>query len=382
MKLTTLAVLLLLPLSGFAQLKGQPVKSEVQLKQELFELEEHQFNHSFKAALPGDNFLLIDFYKWSYWPDTSALHSVFEIAALAAKNAEDSLNNPLTSKRIDVHIPVKNKPITMRLVDHDDGSDMLILNYGQQSPLKLGMDTIRILKTVNIDGEDKDERGEILFTFILKDFRKMVPLAENKTIINDVANTFDEQVNKKREKWNREDTWYHDIHISYSPEETEQEKKLIVENKGGFLKGFDAKYYVGATLFRNTIAPMAEMGFSYKWPSSIGEYAQVRISASSMGHFERINESTFNYYNTVFANIEWGTLVNKSGTVIPIYETSLGMGYMFSDHPSLRQHKAMKLFWHYSLSPSVRITPEFYILFRENQDNYVWAGLTIALRVL
>lgn len=382
-----LIIAVLLPAVSQAQMKNLPVKNEAELKHDLFELEDYQYNHAFKTALPGDNFLLIDFHKWSYWPDTSVLQQIFNIAARAANSAKDSLSNPLTSKRIDVHVPVKNQPITMRFAEYDDGSDLVVLNYDQQAPLKLGMDTIRILKTFAVeksdDEEEIEERHEILYTFILKDFKKMKELADNHAVIADVAATFDTQVKIRRDRWNREDTWYHDIDISYSPMEAEEKNKLVVENHGTILKGIEAKYYIGASLFRNSLVPDVEIGLSYKWPiSSIGEYANVRISSNALGHFERINESTYNFYNTTFVNIEFGTLVNKSGTVIPIYETSLGFGYMFTDLPSLKPYKCYKMFWHYSLSPAMRITPEFYLLSRKNQENYIWAGLTIALRIL
>ncbi|MCB0699359.1 MAG: hypothetical protein H6551_02525 [Chitinophagales bacterium] len=374
-------ITLLLPVFTFGQ---SPVKSETQLKQELFELNKHKFNHHFEAVLPEDNFLLIDFHKWSYWPEADAMNKIFDVAAKAVQSTTDSFKNPLRSKRIDIHLPVKNRPITMRLVEHNDGSDLLMLDYDKQMPLKLGMDTIRILKTYKVEKDDNgdEQRAEILYTFVLKDLKDIAKIAANDKLINDVATQFDNVVNEKRQRWAREDTWYHDIHVAYSPLETNDSKKLTIDNKGGFFKGFDAKYYVGASLFRNDITPFVEMGFSYKWPSSIGEYAQIRISASGIGQFERISESVFNFYNTTFVNLEWGTLVNKTGSVIPIYETSLGMGYMFTNHPSLLQHKAMKLFWHYSLSPSMRITPEFYVLFRKNQENLVWGGLTVALRIL
>ncbi len=371
--LITITTLIIASASSFAQKEFRsPVKNETVLKDELFKLEADEYNHIFQAVLPQDNFLLIDFEKMSYWPDTAAMHLIFDIAAKAVTESRDSFTTSLTSKRIDVHIPVKNRPVQLRLNNHDDGSKMLMLSYDQQAPLKLGMDTIRVFKTYAVE-KDKwgdEQRSEIQYTFVLKDIEEIIKLADNHEFITDIAQTFDSVVQNKRSRWKKEDTWYHEVGIRYSPTEMDKDKQLEVKNGRGFLKGLDANYYIGASLFRNNLTPYLEVGGSNYF----------RLSFSTIAQFERITEANYNFYNTSFANLELGILVNKTDTWIPVYETSIGFGYMFTDHPSLTPHKGVKMFFNYSLSPAVRITPDIYMLFKNGQDNDIWAGITVSLK--
>lgn len=367
---------------GQPQLK-KPIKTEEQLKQELFELDKYQYNHTFRANLPDDNFLIVDFYKLSYWPEEDLLPLMFETAATVAQKVNDSFKSLITSKRIDVHLPVKNRPITLRLKEHDDGSDMITLNYDQQAPLKLGMDTIRILKTV-VSKEDDKEAQKIQYTFVLKDMADIAALAKDTKLIERVTATFDSIVNNRREHWSAQDVWYHKIKIDYSPTVLEKENQLDVDyNKPGFLNGLDVDYYIGVGVFRNTVAPYLEVGASYKWVGKNPvQYSFVKLSTSTMPLFERLDQATYNIYQLSYVNLEIGTLINKTDTWIPLYESSVGFGYLFTDHPSILPHEGGKMFWNFSLSPTVRITPELFCLFRKGQDNRVWPGVTLSLKFL
>ena len=261
---------------------------------------------------------------------------------------------------------------------------MLVLSHGRQNPLKLGMDTICVKKTFNIktDDEGVDTRNEILYTFILKDLQQIEELQRNVALIEDISRTFDSVVQDQRSRWSKQDIWYHEMHVSYNPME-EKDKKLKKYRVPGFLKGYDYTAYVGASLFRNELAPNIEVGFGYKWPSkTTGNLEYVRFSMNTLETFERMAPAKFNIYSTLFVNLEAGSYISKKDTWIPIYQTSLGLGYMFSDEPWLRSYNGLRLFFNYSLSPSVRITPDFYYLFKKGLDPYSWVGLTVSLRIL
>lgn len=364
----------------------RPVKNEAQLKQELFELNTIEYNHHVKVDLPDDNFLLIDFYRTSYWPEKEALKNIFDIAGSTVSKVKDSFKSTLTSKRLDIHAPVKSQPLSVRIKEHNDGTDLVIINYDQQSPLKLGMDTIRVLKTYNIVQQDeKSKKASILYTFVLKDIEDIASLSNNSDIIKDVAVKLDSVIQSKRDKWKREDTWYHKLTINYTTAAASGNEQLVVTNKGGFLKGLDVAYYLGASVFRNNITPFLEAGGSYKWENSYGNYEYFRLSFAATPLFERVSASQYDFYNLSFINAEFGTLINKSNHSskwVPLYQTSIGFGYMLSDHPSLKDHKGYKLFWNYSLSSAVRITPEIIMIDRKGQDNLIWPGITVSLKVL
>lgn len=376
--------LFVVPMTVHAQEEfRRPVKHENKLKEELFELSAYQYNHIFQVAMTGDNFLLIDFENMSSWPDTTVLPAIFDIARTAVEKTMDSFANSITSKRIDVHVPVNNTPLQLRITDHRN-ADMMVLQYGQQSPLKTGMDTIRILKTMSVkeDREGEEQRSEVQYTFVLKDLSEIIELADNKDLTSDISHTLDSVVTYRRSRWKREDTWYHTVGIKYVPAAQGDNEKLTVKKYPGFFKAVDVSYYLGASVFRNSVTPYLEIGVSYKWKGDVGQYDYVRLSVASIAQFERITPAQYDFYNTSFLGLEIGSLINKVDTWIPLYETSLGMAYMRSDHPSLEPHEGMKLYWHYSLSQAIRFTPEIFVLFRKGTYNYVWPGITVSLKLL
>ncbi len=384
----TLLLLVSCSLSASAQqvVSKNPVKNEQEVKDKLFNLSEDKQNHFFKVALPDDNFLLIDFYRMSYWPDSSDLQTICDIAASTVDNVQGSFDNPNTSKLVSIHAPASNKPITVKLKDNDDGSELMVISKGESSPLKVGMDTVRVLKTykkTKDKKEDKEVLAQVQYTFILKDLSDMSVIAGNKAIIKDVAETLDKVVKEKRSKWNKQDVWYHKIAVDYKPMETKNSKKLVITNpeSPGIFKGIDFGYYIGATIFRNTVAPSLEVGGSYQFPLRQKEFTYFRASLVLIPQFEKVSQSQYDFYNTNFVCAEFGSLINRPNSAVPIYTASLGFGYMFSDHPSLEPHKGYKMFFHYGVTPAVRVTADLYLLDIKGQENQVWSGLTVAMKL-
>lgn len=364
-----------------------PVKNEQKIKKSLFHLEKADKNHFFKVTLPNDNFLLIDFYKMSYWPETSDLQSLTSIAANVVEKVSNNFKNPDASKWLGVHIPVKNEPVTIQLKEHDDGSKLMVIGANKTASLKVGMDTVQVLKTYKRNtGKNKnlEELAQIQYTFILKDISDMSAITNNKAMIADIVKTIDSVVAKKRDKWSHEDIWYHKIGIAYEPMETDKEKKLTVKNTGvtGIMKGLDVDYYFGASLFRHTIIPSLEVGVSYKFPDTKTEFTYLRASLVTLPQFEKINTARYDFYNTVSFNAEIGTIINKRNSRVPIYTTSIGFGYIMSDHPSLKQNNTYTMFFHFGISPAIRVTGNLYLLDIKGQDNQVWSGITLAIRLL
>lgn len=381
-----LSICCALNVSAQTVISKTPVKNEQEVKDKLFNLGKDKHNHFFKVALPDDNFLLIDFYRMSYWPDTSDLQNICDIAASTIDNIQSSFGNANTSKLVNIHVPVSNKPVTVKLKDNDDGTEMMVISKGESSPLKVGMDTVRVLKTykkTKDKTEDKEVLAQIQYTFILKDLSDMSVIAGNKAIIKDVAETLGNVVKEKRSKWNKQDVWYHKIAVDYKPMETENSKKLVITNPEppGIFKGIDFGYYIGATLFRNTVAPSLEVGSSYQFPIGGKEFAYLRASFVVVPLFERASQSKFDFFSANFACLEFGSLINRPKSAVPIYTTSIGLGYMFSDHPTLKPYDGYKMFFHYGVTPSIRVTADFYLLNFKGPNDQVWSGLTVAMKL-
>lgn len=385
-KLKYIFILLTL-LNGFvakAQ-SAKPIDSEQDIKEKLFHLDKKQYNHSFSITLPDDNFLLIDFYRMSYWPDSSDLQNICDIAADAVGQVQSSFDNDQTSKFIGVHVPEKNRPITVMSRENNDGSDIVVISKGVTSPLKIGMDTVRVLKTyktVKDPLEETDVLAQVQYTFVLKDMSDMEVLANNKAVIYDVANTLDSVINQKRNKWNKQDTWYHKIGISYKPMEGDGKQKLKVTNPDlGISKAFDLGYYIGAALYRNDFVPSLEMGLSYKFPIMGRESFYTRASLVTLTQFEKVSQSRYDMHYTGFICAEIGSIVDRPNSGVPIYTTSLGVGYMISDHPANKSRTGYKLFFHYGLTPTLRATVDFYGLKNDRGETDLWSGITFAMKL-
>lgn len=367
------------------EFKKDPVKDEKEVKEKLFNIDKNEENYFFKIALPEDAFLLIDFHRMSYWPESSDLQNISDIAAKTINSVGSSFKKDNVSRWVGIHVPVDNHPLTVSTKEHDDGSELMVISQGESAPLKVGMDTIRVLKTYR--KYDHKERGEQLaqvqYTFILKDLNDIKTVADNKAILADVAHTLDSIVHQKRAKWHGQDVWYHKVWVDYKP--MADEDKLIVKSKEpfGFLSGVDVDYYIGASVFRNTVTPYLEIGYSYKFPGSDGKFNMIRGSVNALPQFEKTSQSNYEMYSTSFINLEYGEVANKTRSRVPLYNYSIGFGYMFTDHPSLQAYRAgYKMFFHYGLSPAVRLTGDLYLMDRKGQENIIWSGLTVAFRLL
>lgn len=381
-----------LPLTAAAQFEYEepptpPIKPERLVKQELFELDSRSINYRFKAALPGDNLLLIEFDKMSYYPGRDALQQIINKATEAVAAVEDSFRHATASRRVDIHLPIKDEPMTVRIKEHTDGSEMIVISNKQQAPLKIGMDTVRILK--NFEERKKGDSTfvtKIQYTFLLKDARQIKELRNNTTLVDNIAAAFDTEVNKQREKWSKQDIWYHAMGISYDPQKENRDEQVKVNKIPGFARGFNTNCNMGVTLYNNTLAPYMDLGYSYRWPVNLDEYTFVRASLSAFYIFDKLPSGDVKVYGAPFINVEMGSLLNKKDTIIPVYQVSVGLGYKIEGEDTRgykpTEGRIFRMFFNYSLSKAFTFTPEFYYRPIPGKDNDLFfGGVTLTARL-
>lgn len=367
--------------SAQPEISKTPVSSEIVIKERLFNLDTLDINYYFRANLPGDNFLVMEFKKLSYWPGKGQLREIFQAAKDVVKNTADSFRNPGTSKRVDIHIPSKGEPMTVRLYEHNDRGDLLVVQKGEQAPLKVGMDTIRVMRTYAEITEKKDKKlVQVQYTLILKDLEQVKTLVNN-TAVEDAENTFDSLVNSKRKKWSNQDLWYHAIDAVYNPVETKPKKRLQVDGALGLLRGYSVDINVGVSLYQNMLAPSLDYCINYKWLKKNKEFSYIGLSMSALYFFQKTTTGT-TAYNLTFINLESGTLFNKTNTLVPVYKTSIGIGVLVPNEYSLpgSEDGGFSMFVKYSLSKAVTISPVFYFPADENQSPFI--GLTANFKIL
>lgn len=379
-QLMLVGVLCALSLNTYAQrISKTPVSGEADINKTLFEVDTTDINYYFRANLPDNNFLTIEYKKMSYWPDKGFIKQVFATAREVAASVADSFARPATSKRIDINIPINNELLSVKLVEHPAPGNILLVGNGGTTPLKLGMDTIRIVKTFGKISKKKYESlVQVQYTFILKDLEQINTLA-NDRVIDSIENAFDNLVEQKRDKWLFPNAWYNGMDAVYDPYNAKAKKTMVTESRGGLLAGFDADANIGVSLFRNELAPTVAYGLTYKWLRQNKDYMFVGLSLSSMGIFERAGNK-MNVYDVSFVNAEVGAMFSKPHTLLPMYRTSLGVRYLvrngFTD-PTIPGW-GYSLFAKYSLSRSTSVCLDLYNF----EPEEVSFGVSIYFKIL
>lgn len=379
-QLMLMGILCALALNTYAQdISKTPVSSEADIHKTLFEVDTLDINYYFRANLPDNNFLTIEYKKMSYWPEKGLMKQVFTTARDVVSNVADSFAKPGTSKRIDVNIPINNEPLSVKLVENPASGNVLLIGNRGNMPLKLGMDTIRIVKTFGkIIKKKYESLVQVQYTFILKDLEQINKLA-NDQLIDSIETAFDNLVEQKRKKWLFPNAWYNGLDAVYDPYNAKAKKTMVTESRGGFLNGIDVAANIGVSLFRNELAPTIDYGLTYKWLRQNKDYMFVGVSVSSMGTFERVGNK-MNVYDVSFINAEIGAMFSKPHTLVPLYRASLGFRYLvqndFTD-PTL-PGRGHSLFSKYSLSRSTSVCLDLYNF----EPEEVYFGVSIYFKIL
>ncbi len=387
-------LLLVLPaLSWGRGISKRPVADEQVVKHDLFQLDTLDIRYYFRANLPENNFLTMEFEKLSYWP-ANGIGQVFSTAVSTVSGLRDSFAKPGTSKRIDIYVPYNNEPTLVRYTEHPDNGNLVLMKGGGNTPLKIGMDTIRIMKVyTDTTGMKHTIPARIQYTFILKDLEQVNTL-NSRYVIDSVQGVFDAQVATKRKAWGRQDVWHHSMDAVYDMNGAEP--RVQAQASKGLLKRFDISADLGMSLFRNSLAPNGDIGLSYKWLKKNKNYSFAELSFSNISFFDLDNLFGLQASNVLFMNMETGTLFSKKNSLVPMYKTSIGFGIKVSndfaytimggDFYVLFQGPGYRLFAKYSLSRAITVMPDLYFFGRTIGQRYMsnsarFVGITVYFKL-
>src|ERR1043165_3384242 len=90
------------------RISHNPVKDEGNARGTLFNLPVEDTAYYFRADLPGDNFLVIQFDRLSYW-QSGMIPEIFKLANQSWKQVQDSFIGSTTSRKLSIHIPPSNR---------------------------------------------------------------------------------------------------------------------------------------------------------------------------------------------------------------------------------------------------------------------------------
>lgn len=338
-----------------------PFPSEEQASDRLFSLDEKNTNYRFTAELPGSNFLIIEWGQLSTWQDKGDLQHIIALAKQYYSGIQDSFTGSTSAKRLDIHIPISGEPATVMYCEHAVANKALLVKGKIQAPLKMNMDTIRILRTLSEKEIRKETKlMQMQYTFLLKDIDQIKTLEENKMMTDNISHTFDSVIVEYRKRWYKQDKWTHNLNVNYHPLSNDPKKRVDVkrlreeDNSGRFYKASEVEWRAGVTLLHNTLCPVLDLGYSYKWQSKEVEYSYVRGSLSQI--YQLRSGSSGNPPNSIsFFNIEYGWLKNKKNTFVPIHGASFGLGYAYNPkntsyyNPLFEEH-IVRAFFSYKVS--------------------------------
>ena len=372
----------------------KPFPGEDKIISKLFDIAE-PVNYHFTIELPDANFMIIEWNHLSDWQQKDNVKKMISMAKTCFSKVEDSFKGSTSAKRMDIHIPIENEPVTVRFHEYDVSNNVLLIKGNLLAPLKVNMDTLRLLKTTGKKAVYKQEQLEqVQYTFLLKDISQIKNIGNNDALIENIANTIDSIVNKHRDKWHNQNLWNHNLTVTYHPLSDDSKKRLIsndpvrglhikkittIDEDGRYYKALDGDENIGITLFRNSLCPYIDLGFAYKWPVSTQNYAYVKAFFSGFNEFTPDKE-TLNLYG--FVNVEFGIWENKKNTTIPVYLLSLGIGHdlgSFNNDNFDPQHpiNMFRLFVNIKPSKLFTITPEFYY-YKGIPGSY---GITTTMRI-
>lgn len=385
---------LCLPVAAFGQQKRNlpPVMPESAIVSRLFEMPEKDINYQFTLSIPHGNFLIVEFKQLTDWRDQGAFNKVTATASGIAGQYGPESKNEQNSKRLDIHLPIENEPVTARFRENHINPDLKIFAAGDNAPLKAGMDTIRVLKTLaeekNTEGDK--EKIQVQYTFLLKDIKQIADLAADHDWQEQSAGVIDSVVQHYRGKWHHPNLWYHQLYVSYRPEDTDPQRRLVINNKraedeqGGLGKALHSDIGIGIGLIRNTLAPMSELGISYQFVADNDAYLYTRLSMNSFVLYNRQADNTYKTASTGMINIELGTGAAQRSGLVPYYRISIGFGVKVGSYKKDASDPAdsrdlYKIFARYGITKALSTSLDAYLVPKHQERNFL--GLSLILRI-
>ena len=319
-----------------------------------FYLDKNKVHVHFESILPNDARLIVSAYNTRSWEDNKALPGVADLAAAAVNKVIDSFKNPTAIKVINVHIPISNAPLTVNYREILTENTVAISSNGLM-PVKIGFDTIRIIKTFEERSKCHPPLRQVEYVFLLKNASDFSAIAADKDMLQNISGTMDSVIKKNR-GWGINSRTYT---VTYNPGAANKRERLRVRDEPSGARGEAAPHSLrvpaslGIGLVRNTWMPTAEIGIEYAYRDKNGEGHYIAVREYGFIQYNKQADNNYTMYNTSFINVEYGNNYIRSGN--PLRNLGLGLGFKInSTDPSLKG-TVIRLLFNYGLSPYVNV---------------------------
>ncbi|HTN17800.1 MAG TPA: hypothetical protein VL092_08980, partial [Chitinophagaceae bacterium] len=292
------------------------VKDQNETVRALFEVKDYELKHHFTIATGKGEYLVFEMERLSAWKGKEDFLKYTEAVLPVLTQYRDSLTKNLSTKRLDIHIPLENTPLISRFSEQMVNSNLQALNDKETVALKMTLDTLRIVKKFadrTIQGEQAQEHFQ--YTFFVKNIVDVKSLLADKQWLSRTAGLIDSVVMTYRREWHNQDAWFHHLFVSYDPARSTK-KQLMVTRQLSERNGINTQDMLsfnvgfGAALVRNTICPATDIGVQLNFYSDHESTFFTRLSASTFTRFEEQTGQRFKAYATAFVNAELGFGVN------------------------------------------------------------------------
>jgi len=368
MKKVLMSVCLLLSLNqeGSAQLAGDVSIATAPLDKpppaQMFQLTAEQYNNHFDFRLPNDGRLLVDFLRLSDWGEKNRLKEITDIAAAQARFLKDSFSSAYSTKLLEINVPIDGAIIAFNYGEDLGGKKQMAYKEGNYYQLKTSFDTIRVVKNVRIREKPLVDSGlvQVQYTFILKDLSDIIALSEDPNVMDRIGSLADQEINKQRKRWPRQDASHHTFMLTYDPG---AKVPMTSSNDDGTAMSFIGKRIrlflgLGATVYTgNAISPFLDESLVYMLPSR-----------SKMQRFVGFNFTGFGFFNSdaekkgyVSYNLEYGLCKQKPYGFLQ-QKTSVVLGVMlanYKDHNKAMFNMAFNFGFNSFLSSGFGVASDF-----------------------
>ncbi len=334
-------------------------------EERLFRISEAQYNHRFRVALPDDNQLYIDFLRLSDWGEKHHLNEITRFAADEFERLADSFREAHTVKVMELNIPTSNKNIAIRYREERPAATQLLRKNGSYYHLKTGMDTLRVVKNTGYRTRPGFDSGivQIQYTFIVKHLEDIRRYATDPAFLEHTGNSIDSVIAVQRGKWKRQDLRYHELRVDYDLAKKTALKVYTGDPVLPFMGKTVGLYLsVGAMVFKNSIAPRAEMSLAYIFP---GEGNKKPFAGITINSFYLYHPGADGTVDRVYSSIngEFGVATMNG---LMRQKTSFGLGYVYAQ-PVFRD-EMIRVFVNYGASELITVGWEMNANIRRKED--------------
>jgi len=323
--------------------------------------------------------------------DYAAIKNLDSILANVKKDIafyKDSLDgNPTGNMRIDYVLNEEYPFKKIRFKRYNADGASFLNRDGEVSRLKFEQDTVRIIIHKLMPGLGKGKNGpcQVAFaiqaTFILGNYYDIDKVLADK-VLNSVVDTLEKASHVERQpRFNHKQ-----MTLQYNP---------YYSGPGRFLKtdflvnsefavrhnyqkpriSFNPQF--GAGLVRNTLTPVADVGFQYnRYWNNFKERNIYRLSGTGYYFFEKDESGNYRVHDNWFINATIGSISERVDPGWYGREASVGVGYLVSQKGNYFKNNAMRIFTHIMIVRGVSVVPE--VIFNNNFKE-IFPGITIKI---